>query len=153
MKHRMAPQIFKNRDAGSPTFNPPPLFSGYFNARMEALIGRRMLQRIRGTTFLFTKLSILPRHLKTSILSASLRELLHSNRSLDRKRPTMSDPYIAKNKFNIKLARFEAFMSYKILSERKYLKSAKNLNASHADNSGLKRFETYGCPHRSKASE
>ena len=150
MKHRMAPQIFKNRDAGSPTFNPPPLFSGYFNARMEALIGRRMLQRIRGTTFLFTKLSILPRHLKTSILSASLRELLHLSRSLDRKRPTMSDPYIAKNKFNIKLARCETFMSYKILSERKYLKSA---NASHADNNGLKRFETYCCPHRSKASE
>ena len=50
----------------------------------------------------------------------------------------MSDPYIAKNKFNIKLARCETFMSYKILSERKYLKSA---NASHADNNGLKRFD------------
>ena len=49
-----------------------------------------------------------------------------------------------------KLARCETFMSYKILSERKYLKSA---NASHADNNGLKRFETYGCQHRSKASE
>ena len=112
MKHVMAPEIFRNRDAGSPTLNPPPLLTGYFNERIEALIGRRMVQRMRATTFLFTKLSIFPRHLKTSTLSASLRELLHSIRSLDRNSPTRSDPYIAKKMFNIKLARCETFMSY-----------------------------------------
>ena len=112
MKHVMAPEIFRNRDAGSPTLNPPPLLTGYFNERIEALIGRRMVQTMRATTFLFTKLSIFPRHLKTSILSASLRELLHSIRLLDRKRPTRRDPYIVKKMFNIKLARCETFMSY-----------------------------------------